>query len=41
MPHSPRFHVQRVLFGLIATLSLANAALADDDQRAPRVPLLP
>jgi hypothetical protein len=41
VPHSPRFHVQRVLFGLIATLSLANAAVADDDQRAPRVPLLP
>lgn len=41
MPHSPRFHVLRVLLGLIATLSLVNAALADDDRRAPRAPLLP
>jgi hypothetical protein len=41
VPHSPHFHVQRSLFGLIAAVSLANAAFADDDKRAPRAPLLP
>jgi cytochrome c553 len=29
------------LLGLIATASLASAALAGDDRRSPRVPLLP
>jgi mono/diheme cytochrome c family protein len=41
MPHHCRFHVQRLLWGLIATVGLASAALADDDRRAPRVPLAP
>ena len=41
MPHRPRIHLQRVLFCLIVVLGLGNAALADDDKRAPRVPLLP
>jgi len=41
MAHRHRIHLQRVLFGLIASLSLANAALADDDKRAPRIPVLP
>ncbi len=41
MPHRYRFHVHRLLWGLIGAVGLASAALADDDRRAPRVPLAP
>jgi mono/diheme cytochrome c family protein len=41
MPQQPRLRYQRVLFGFITALGLGTAALAEDDKRAPRVPLLP
>jgi hypothetical protein len=41
MPHSHRRHVQRALWGLIATFGLGSTVLADDDRRAPHVPLTP
>ena len=41
MPHQPRFPVERILCALIAALGLSHSALADDDKRATRVPLLP
>lgn len=37
----PRFYIGRVFFGLGAALCIAHAVWADDDQRAPRLPLLP
>ena len=41
MTNSPRFRIRQVFCGLIASLSVAGAALADGDRRAPRTPLLP
>lgn len=35
-----RFH-RRIAVGLAAALGLAHAAMADDDRRTPRAPLLP
>jgi hypothetical protein len=36
-----RISLQRILLGLIATVSFANAALADGGKHTPRVPPLP
>ena len=41
MTNSPRFRIRQVFCGLIASLSVAGAALADGDRRVPRTPLLP
>jgi mono/diheme cytochrome c family protein len=41
MPHVPLSHVRRALYGLMAAFGLGQAAVADDDRRAPRAPLLP
>ena len=41
MFHRPRLDVRRGLCGLIASLGLGSAALADDDRRVDRLPLLP
>lgn len=41
MPSRHSNALQRALFGLISALGLGTAAFADDEARAPRVPLLP
>jgi len=41
MPHCLPWFVQRTIFSLLASFGLGSAALADEGQRAARVPLLP
>ena len=41
MPHRLPWFIQRTICGLLASFGLASAALAEEGQRAARVPLLP
>jgi hypothetical protein len=41
MPHLFRPRAHYAIFGFVATIGIAQAAMAGDDKRSPRVPLLP
>lgn len=41
MPLQLRTHLHRAVFGVFAVVCIAHPAVADDDRRAARVPLLP